>query len=549
MSRLLLLGIGFAFTLVGCGGDDNNPNNQAVAPPGGAFGNSNLNGTYVMAFSGLDTTYGYGSYFALVGTLTANGSGGFTSGTVDIIDPALGSALQTGYVYTRATASGSYNITADGRGSGTISVAVNGSQQQWGIDFVLTSGTHALITRFDNNGTASGTLDLQRSTVAQSSLQGSYAFGLNGVDSTISNSLNTVGAFALDENGNITQGSQDFSDNGNSTNLQALAVTGSVIAGSPASALLTTSAAGLGTLHLDVWPIDSTHLKLIETDSRAYLEGDAFVSTSQVAFPSGPLVLALTGEDSAEGWFAAGGLLTSDGASRITGGLEDMNDEGDVVQAPSLNGGFTSNGARSVLTLDGIYNGSLTNNALGTGNYTFAAYPYAGGVMLLEIDNGAGSTPGISGGNAYVQTATTLAGSQGYGLNLTGANGHGEADLIAEFTTNESAANGLYDVNNNSGWLLSDASLGGNGSYAVAANGRGTIQFPYLQISENSLIGALNLTFYVVDASTVVCLETDQNQSAAGTFLLQDESSGSTAAESRFTPTLSRGDLLTGSHH
>jgi hypothetical protein len=516
--------------LSGCGGSDDT--NQAVAPPNGAFSNSALNGTYVVSFSGFDTSHNDGSFFALTGSLTANGSGGFTSGTVDISDPALGAWLGTTYVFNRLPTSGNYSITADGRGSGSISVTINGTEVQFGLDFVLTSNSHGLISRFDNNGTGSGTIDLQTSGLAQSALQGSYAFALNGVDSTIGNALATVGSFTLDSNGNITAGQQDFNDNGDSRNLQALALQGTVLVGSAQSAQLTTSAAGFGTLHFDVWAIDSTHLKLIETDSAAYLAGDALVATGQTAFPAGPLVFTLSGEDSQYGSFAAGGLLTSDGASLITGGVEDVNDQGYVAQAPGVSGRFTSNGVRTVLTLSGIYDGYVYNNDAATGDYVFAAYPYNGGVMLLEIDGGAGYTPGISSGNAYVQTATSLASSQGYGLNLSGLNDRGEVDLIAQFTTSNGTTSGLYDVNNLD-WLISDFSLGSNATYSVGSNGRGTAQFPYLQTDANSLISELDLTFYVVDSSDVVFIETDGNQLATGVLQAQNAGGESGASPSR----------------
>jgi fibronectin-binding autotransporter adhesin len=525
----MLSALGASTTLAGCGGGVGQP----TPPPGGSFSNSSLNGTYIVSFFGYDDTNRNESFFAVLGTVTANGSGGFTGGTIDIDDPALGSALGTGYVFNRLAASGSYSISADGRGSGSLSATINGTQVRFGIDLVLTSGTHGLISRFDQSGSGSGSIDLQASNIDQSSLQGSYAFGLNGVDSTIDNSLSSVGAFTLDSNGNVTSGVQDFNDNGNSRGLRALTMQGSVNAGSPGMAQLTTNTAGFGALHFDVFAIDPTHLKLIETDSVAFLSGDALVSTGHTAFPSGPLVFNLGGEDTLAGSFAAAGQLTSDGSSQITGGLEDINDDGYVSQAPNIHGAFTSDGPRTTLTLNGIYNGYFVNNSLGTGNYTFAAYPYNGGVMLLETDNGASNTPGISGGNMYVQTATSIPQTQGYGLNLSGANGNGEVDLISEFSTNTTNnMAGLYDVNN-FGWTMSGFSLG-NGSYSIDSNGRGTASFPELQTSGNSMIGALNLAFYVVDDSTAIFVETDGNQLATGAFETQTPTATSAALKSHF---------------
>jgi len=516
--------------LMGCGSSSN----QASVPPGGAFSNSNLNGTYILSFSGYDNSNGNGSAFAIVGSLTADGSGNFTSGTVDINDPALGSAHGTSYSMNRLAASGHYSITADGRGSGSISVPINGQSVYIGLDFALSSNSHGLITRFDIAGSGSGTLDLQTANVAQSALQGTYAFGLDGIDSTIVNPLTTAGSFTLDANGGITSGVQDFNDNGNSEGLRNRALQGNVTVGTPGTSQLTTNVSGFGSLQFDVWPIDATHLKLIETDSRAFLEGDAYSATGKMTLPSGQLVFTLTGEDLGGYPFASAGMLTSDGNSQITGGQQDMNDDGYYEQAQSVRGSFSSSGPRSVITLNGIYNGNFYNNVPGTGSYTFAAYPYGSGAFLVEIDNGAATSTGISGGTIYQQSATSLASSQGYAFNLSGVNGNGEVDMISQFTANGTNLTGLYDVNN-LGYLQSNESLG-TGTYSLSSNGRGTISFPGLQTGSNSFTSSLNLAFYVVDNSTVIVVETDENQLGTGMFQMQgsNETTGSAQIRSSF---------------
>ncbi len=169
----------------GCGS-----NGGSHTPNGSGFSNSNLSGTYVVSISGkdLNTTTGDVVSFAIVGTITANGSGGITGGSVDINDPS-----NTG-VNLGQTVSGTYGITPDGRGAGTLQTSVG----SFGIDFVLTSNSHGLITRFDGDGTGSGTFDRQ-GTASQSSL-GSLAFSLSGADPS-GNPLGTVGPFTLDSSG------------------------------------------------------------------------------------------------------------------------------------------------------------------------------------------------------------------------------------------------------------------------------------------------------------------------------------------------------------
>src|ERR1700694_2879900 len=161
-NRLVLPIILSAFAiLAGC----SSSSNTATSPPSGKFSNSNLNGSYAFSAFGTD---GAGLPFALGGSLQANGNGVIAAGTVDLNDASLSAPL-TGVAIT----GGSYTVTADGRGKATL----NAGQASVVLDFVLLSNSHALVTRYDGNGTGSGTLDLQ-SSVTQAQLAGSYAFNL-----------------------------------------------------------------------------------------------------------------------------------------------------------------------------------------------------------------------------------------------------------------------------------------------------------------------------------------------------------------------------------
>src|SRR5271166_1555448 len=61
--------------------------NNGPTPSAGGFTNSNLKGTYVLAVSGTDVdNAGDVAFFAIVGTIAADGNGNITGGTVDIND-------------------------------------------------------------------------------------------------------------------------------------------------------------------------------------------------------------------------------------------------------------------------------------------------------------------------------------------------------------------------------------------------------------------------------------------------------------------------------
>ena len=411
--------------------------------------------------------------------------------------------------------SGTYGITPDGRGAGTLKTSVG----SFGIDFVLTSNSHGLITRFDGNGTGSGTFDRQGSA-SQSSL-GSLAFSLSGADPS-GNPLGTVGAFTLDSSGSVSSGTQDFNDDGSSSG--SLAGPESLVA--PSSLVLTSTTNGtvrlttkFGSFGFDVWVIDSTHLKLIENDTKSsgfILAGDAF--TQQTSFPAGQLVFTLAGLDSSQGPFVAGGYATATSNGGLSNGVEDYNDAGTADRQTSVAGSCTTFVAgRCQLALTGFSNG-IAHPVFG-----FAAYPSSGGILLLEDDS-----LGLAQGAAYAQSATSFTTTASYGMNLSGVNANpkaawSEVDDIAQFNviSTGTGMSGILDENDLTD-LVPDAPLSGNYIPRAVANGSGSISVT----TNGTLIGGLSLVYYVVDSSTVLFIENDSSQVAVGVFQAQTSGSG-----------------------
>ena len=471
--------------------------NRATPPPTGGFNNTDLNGTYVFSTSGSDSGAGsftgQSGFLAMAGTFTACGctSGTISSGTVDVYDSLLGASGPL------AIASGNYSVGVDGRGTATLP-----ANTPFGtpitLDFVLSSSQHGLVTEFDQNGSGSGTLDLQ-SSVAQASLAGTFVFNLAGVSSGGTPEA-TVGSVTLDATGTATTGVQDLNLNGASSTLTIT---------SPSAVLVGTGTspgtATLGAFSFDVYPIDSTHLKFIETDTGAVLVGDVFLQSSS-SFPSGELAFTMVGLDFTAGLpLAVGGMMNSNGTSSISAGVEDFNDGGtsDITSTSTtplaFTGGISSSGGRFLLTLNNIENGA--NGTLG--NFTFAAYPSTGGTQLLEIDG-----LGITGGAAFPQSNTSFASGQGYGLNLTGSNitGGFEEDDIAEFTNTSGALKGLVDINDQG---QTQAPQNFSGTYAADSTnpGRGLISS-----------SAFNLTTYTLDSTNSIFIEIDNSQVGLGSI-------------------------------
>lgn len=539
--------LAFAF-LPGCSSNSNSGGGHVTPPPSGGFTNANLKGTYVFSYSGSDSING-GSPFAAVGTFTADGAGNISGGTFDDDDPFFGGPV-TGIGVVSPSA---YTITSDGRGNGKL-FTDHANVGNFGIDFVLTSASHGLIIRFDGNGTGSGEFDLQSSSVTEANLTG-YTFSLSGVDSGLVNPMESVGTFTVDPTtGNFTAGFQDFNDLNNSTGLTNLALTGSLTLGTgttAGTASLTTSAS-FGTLGFDVWAVDATHLKMIETDGSSMLSGDLF--TQQAALPSSTstLVYTSTGFESGAGttgFFSAGGFMTYDGSMNVTSAEEDFNlidvtnptsPTETLAQTTSASGTLTttSGSGRYTLALNGLYNGAST-----TANPTFAGYPFVMGstvgMVFMETDG-----LGMTAGTAFVQSAQTFGSGQGYGFNLTGLNpvlggfSPNEVDDIAEFTVNSGGtlSNGVLDENNDPGPALFKEALGTGGTYTYdsPATGRGKLSYP----TAANGIGTLNLFFYTIDSSTAIFMDADTAQIGVGVF--EQQSTPSSSSKSKAAAAASR---------
>jgi hypothetical protein len=150
---LLLTFFGLTF-LVACGGSSSSstPGEHSSSD----FGISNLNGTYVFSSTGLDSSNAP-LFLTMVGSLTANGSGGITGGTVDLIGVNVGVSSPAAQPIT----GGSYSVGTDGRGQINFDTTTRAGAVTITLDFVLTSSSHGLVTEYDSNGTGSGTIDLQ----------------------------------------------------------------------------------------------------------------------------------------------------------------------------------------------------------------------------------------------------------------------------------------------------------------------------------------------------------------------------------------------------
>jgi hypothetical protein len=464
--------------MAGCGGGAS----LSFPAPQGTFTNASLTGPFAFSYTGSD-----GGFLAVAGSFQADGAGHITAGTQDI-NSGLG-------IVTNTPVTGTYTVRADGRGSITLNSTATGTST---LDFVLVANGHALVIRFDASATGSGTIDQQTtSAFSNAALAGSFAFSLAGIDQ-VNAPLGVAGNFTSDASGNITTGIDDSNDNSNII-LDDTTLTGSIPVAATGRGVATINTIR-GTFVFAFYVVDSTHLKLVETDATFALGGEAFRQTgpfSNASF-SGPFAFTVAGVDQLSGGvpFAGGGVLTSNGAGIITTGTSDFNDAGTVLTSVGLTGSY-------VMAANG--RGTLALNTASAGNLTFVIYPTSAGVLALETD-----VQLLTNGSFLQQQTTAFSNatfSGGYGLNFTASpSAGGEIDAIAQFTASGTSVSGIIDLNN-SGSITFGQPL--SGTFAVAANGRTTLPLV-------TPLGTQNLVIYMVDGTRALFIETDTNVVAAG---------------------------------
>ena len=165
--RYLALTLCAAVFAAACGGGGSTP----TPPPSvGNFSNSSLSGQYAFSMSGTDAITG--SFFARVGSFTADGNGNITAGVEDV-NTALNGPQ------TLAFTASTYTVQADGRG------IINLSNATGALSFSITmlSPTKGLIVETDLNATASGTFLLQSPGAFNlAGISGNYVFDFSGLD-------------------------------------------------------------------------------------------------------------------------------------------------------------------------------------------------------------------------------------------------------------------------------------------------------------------------------------------------------------------------------
>ena len=469
---------------------------QGIATVTIVFSNVSLKNQYTFAYTGQDS----GGFLGAAGTFTADGAGNILTGFEDVNSAKAAATFQiTG---------GTYTVGPDGRTQVQV-VTQTGNAAPVNVDFEITliSNKHALIVRFDTAASGSGTVDLATSAeFSNASISGFYSFVLSGVDSKGFSEAIAGNFFAEGATGTFPLNSaiQDVNDAGTVTQGDVTLFGNIVQSVDPNTGrgTLLLSSTPAGTLNFAFYIVDSTHFKLVETDSAPIMTGDAFLATTPITLLSlnGNYVFNLRGSVSL-GADAIGGVFAAKGTGSITGGEEDENQGGqnihlqETIQTANYSVSPT-NSNRLLL--------SLTNSS---GTFEFGVYPAANGIAtMVSLSSG-----GVDSGLAFLQSSqSTPQGS--YALNLGGMAGDVEQDFNGAIaTTNTHALTGYIDGNDH-GTLDTNLPLTSSSITTTDTSGRGTITMQTAAPSSATFL----LVYYVVDGSSIQVVEVDGARVTSG---------------------------------
>jgi len=516
----LLLALSAAAFAAACSGGGSVP---TPPPPTGGFSAANLKGQYAFSMSGQDGATG--SFFARIGSFTADGNGNITAGIEDV-NTALNGPQ------TLAFSSSTYSVQADGRG---ILNLVN-ETGQLSFSITLISPTQGLVAETDLSATASGTFFLQDpTTFTTAGFNGNYVFDVSGLDPAgapdsivgqmASNGSGSIASGLLDENDNaVASGPQPFT----SGSYQMDATNG------PTSGrgLLGFIANGI-TYNYVFYIVSGSRIRMMESGSTALTVGDAYsqssVPTSNSTF-NGSFVM-LTSGSGTSGPLTRIARFSADGNGGLNNVYADTNDAGTVAQVPK--GSLSATTYAIDPNFPGSGRGTLTftDSSLGTFSFVYYLSSASGGVIQDVSKNN------VDDGNLQMQVGgpfnlTGLAGD--YAANFSGVSSNtatgatGEEDYVGHLNFANSSSNGnvsgtldFSEFSSNQGAFFNIV-VSGNG---LTLGGDGTTSSGVrnaLQLKLNTApASTLNFVPYIVDSQHLWVAGNDTNRVISGTVTLQ----------------------------
>jgi hypothetical protein len=485
------------------------------------FSNASLNGQYAFLYSGEDSK----GPLMVAGSFTVDSSTASITGIEDYNSTAQAPV-------TASPVSGTYSVNPDGTATATLTDAAAGGSATWNLTLVASTqgqaSPRALLVRFDKTATGSGEADIQDKTkFALGSFNQNYAFNLSGRDKS-SKPLQITGMLHADGVGVIGLNlcKDDINDNGTNTEAAADTTLHGLFQADPANPntlatngrgtlqLIYGATAGLAafdtvTLTFAFYIVDSTHLKLVETDANttAQLAGDLFSAPNtdgsfSTKILNGNYAFTLNGSNpSGTKAYAIGGVLATNNGS-ISAGVIDGGLGNDVTLTTSS------------YTVDTSLGRILFTTTIGSTTRYFAGYATSSGtVEMIELD-----TDLQASGTAYPQASKSIPqGSFAFNLKSNAnTSTFDEEDVIGQIAVPGGTLVPLGNIDiNEKGTLTAGAPIE-NSSAIVAPDkdGRGTLTL-------DAKPASYSLVYYVVDNTTALAVESDGQRVATGIVVRQ----------------------------
>ena len=522
MKRLLWLPtLALALALAACGGGGGST--IITPPPAGGFTLSSLKGNYAFSMSGMDPSSG--AYFVRTGSFVADGAGNISSGLEDVAD--LGATSPFGEV----TFSGKYTMLANGRGTIVLTDSSGDPPLDWTMD--LQSSSQGLLVETDGTFASSGSFNLQNiNDFTASNFNGNYVFDFSGITLTGANvtNISIIGNISANGSGLITAGVLDSNDGNNGpSGPLALTVQGTYQLDPSYGATFGRGIATFAGYSYAFYIVDNTRIKFIEEDTLGGSSGDAVLQSG--AIPT--TTAGFTGSFAyLVGGSSSSGVNADAAVARFTAGAGGIG----AISYDENNAG-TNNGDIHISQGSNITNATYTIDSAGTGRGTFTFTDSTGGTFsyvfyLVSPNSGViqdVSSGIVADGTLLAQSGSpfTLAGMAGsYVHNWNGVNNKSlnEEDFIAQFTLASGSSNNITGVLD--GTVIGN---GGNGYPDIGTQGTLTIATDSTTNNTLTIVAGspLSVTFnsvaYIVDANTVLVLDTDKSNVLAGIVSRQSQ--------------------------
>ena len=429
--------------------------------------------------------------FSLTNTAEAPASITATSGTPQIasINAAFAAPLVATVLdsFSNPVSGATVTFTAPGAGaSGTFAdTGTNTTTATTNASGVATS------TTFTANGTAGGPYTVAATvlgvaTEADFSLTNTtnYSFYLSGMEAINSgpNFYALAGSVAIDTNGNVLAGEQDYNDAFGLTSPQPSGdtITGGTLTVDPTTGqgtlILITDNTDLGvngTETLGVQFANTNHALIVQFDGSATSSGSMDLQTLTSPL-SGGYAFTLSGVDTAYLPVVAGGVFSISGTA-MQNGLLDVDDDGTVTLGTAFSG--------TISAPDSFGRGTITGTGIAIAINYYIVGPEAIRIIDVDVDD---SFVGSAFGQGTGTFDNTSLGSSVFGVQ---SNSFGVPYAAAgQFATvpGSGTFQGVAD-DDEFGFVFSDSPI--SGTYAIASNGYGNLTITPGDLQDVSALG------------------------------------------------------------